>query len=183
MADNPNPFSPTPGAFSPTPGAFSPTPHFLQPDSHPQGALNPKAILARLNQIESQVQLLLNALDGGSTDQVLTKASGSDYDFTWSNATVGPDAPTAADMAAVNLSHSAIAAGTSLYNQVQDISTTLDQAGLSAEAIAAGTSLYQVNCGIASALNDATIDAVCNGDGTITVTLNLPSLPPAPPGC
>lgn len=39
------------------------------------------------------------------------------------------------------------------------------------------TQLEDLITGIISSLNAATITAVCNGDGTITITLTLPSLP------
>lgn len=39
------------------------------------------------------------------------------------------------------------------------------------------TNLEELMTGTLAALNSASITAVCNGDGTITITLTLPSLP------
>jgi hypothetical protein len=122
--------------------------------------------------------MLLNELKSGDTNQVLAKASANDYDFSWVNATAGPDAPTAADLTSVDLGHSAIAAGTSLYDHYTQTADDLNKVGLGHDAIMAGTSFYDIVLGAGTAsllsrLDNASGSAVCNEDGTITITITI----------
>lgn len=48
-----------------------------------RGAHNPQLLLSDISILHERLTMLLNALKGGGADQVLAKASSTDYDFKW----------------------------------------------------------------------------------------------------